>query len=516
MPDIKGITEPRIFTPPLCTEWTPKTTDGFQAIKFANECLHLTLFPWQEWLLLHALELDPSTGFYRFRINVVQVARQNGKTLVEIVLALWHIYVKDSRTVIGTAQDLVNAERAWRDAVALAEDDDELRDLIENVYLGHPKEFRLVTGCEYRIAAASRRGGRGFAGDLILLDEIREHRNWDSWAAVLNTMNARPNAQAWAFSNAGDVQSEVLRYLRAIAHRDLGWPDGDLDAEVLEAGDDDQAEIDASSTGLAMGWWEWSAQPSAKRSDENALAQANPSKDHTEITPNCVSMRALTAALKTSPAHVYEQECMCRWTVLGTGGPFPENSWIATQNDRAAPADGSEIAVCVEVSRKRVQTFIARAGLTAEGVAVVGIAADRAGTDWVRDYLLDTREGYAGIVVRAESGSPAQSLIDELIEAELPVVEWKGGDINGAHGVMFDRLRDNTIAHLGHPGLDLAATSATAKELPGGGWVCDVLKSPSDVAPLLAAIGAVWGLDRLPDRESVYATEDVLVLRRRR
>ena len=47
---------------------------------------------------------------YRFRTVIVLVARQNGKTLLMIVLALWHVYALKSRTVIGTAQDLANAE----------------------------------------------------------------------------------------------------------------------------------------------------------------------------------------------------------------------------------------------------------------------------------------------------------------------------------------------------------------------------------------------------------------------
>ena len=222
----------------------------------------------------------------------VEVARQNGKTLMMLILALWHIYALDSKMVIGTAQDLTRSEKSWSEAVEWAMDNDELAPLIEDVKRGHPKVLTLITGCEYRVAAASRRGGRGFTGDLILLDELREHQSWDSWAAVVNTMNARPKAQAWAFSNAGDSLSVVLRYLRACAHRDLGWPDGDADAEVLGTADDD---LEFDNADNALGWFEWSAPLQARRNDMAALAQANPSKDHTEITENCITERALMA-----------------------------------------------------------------------------------------------------------------------------------------------------------------------------------------------------------------------------
>ena len=95
----------------------------------------------------------------------------------------------------------------------------------------------------------------------------------------------------------------------------------------------------------------------------------------------------------------------------------------------------------------------------------------------------------------------------------MPVTEWKDKEISAAHGQMFDRLRDGQIRHLPHQGLDLAATSAVTKILPAGGWVVDVHKSPCDTAALWAAIGAVWGINNLPDDNiSVYAREDVLVL----
>ena len=186
---ILGAEVPRIFTPPR-RELTPETTHGFAAIAFAEEVLGVTLFPWQRWLLIHALELeecseeDGSTEAqqrYRFRFCIVEVARQNGKTLLMLVLALWHIYALESATVIGTAQDLANAEKAWAEAVEWAQSDEELAELIEKVSLGHPKVMRLISGCQYRVAAASRKGGRGFSGDLVLPDELREHQRWDSW-----------------------------------------------------------------------------------------------------------------------------------------------------------------------------------------------------------------------------------------------------------------------------------------------------------------------------------------------
>ena len=90
-----GKTEPRLWTRPLRT-LTAETSLGYEVIEFAKDVLHVELFPWQSWLLIHALELL-SNGEYRFRRIVVLCARQQGKTLLASVLATWWLYIDSAR-----------------------------------------------------------------------------------------------------------------------------------------------------------------------------------------------------------------------------------------------------------------------------------------------------------------------------------------------------------------------------------------------------------------------------------
>ena len=122
---------PRIYTPPL-RKLTPRTSAGFACIEFAEDVLGLVLFPWQKWFLIHALELLPDKTF-RFRTVVLLVARQNGKSTLAQVLALFFMYVRAARLVIGTAQNLDLAEEVWAGAVEIAEDCPELADEIKKV-----------------------------------------------------------------------------------------------------------------------------------------------------------------------------------------------------------------------------------------------------------------------------------------------------------------------------------------------------------------------------------------------
>jgi hypothetical protein len=530
---ILGKTLPRIHTPPLpenlyhgktfyqketsirvaAGDLKPDRTHGFAAIKFARDMLGLTLFPWQEWLLVHALELvydDNGQDVYRFRIVIVEVGRQNGKSLLTIILALWHLFSLHSRTVIGTAQDLTKADDTWREAVAYAEADEELSELfdISGIFQGHPKTFTLHDGCEYRVASATRRGGRGFSGDFILMDELREHSNWESWSAVTNTMNARPRGQCWAFSNAGDATSVVLRYQRALAHRDLGWPDGEREFDgVLDDIDPEiEAFLQSEGANLKPGWFEWSAPPTASRKDMDALAQSNPSLNHTGITDNRPTTRTLLAVLASAPAYEYETEVMCRWATMGLGGPFPEGSWAASCNPEARPAEGAQSVMCVEVSARRNVTYIARATKKEDGGVLVGMRYHAPGTEWALETIAEDANRNTAVVVRADTGGSTLSMLETLTNGlsgtNIQVLEWKSGDLNVATSHMFDLLRDftpenRTIEHRPHTELDMAATSAVEALKPGGGWVIDIRRSPTDTAPLYAAIGAVWGLAQM-------------------
>jgi hypothetical protein len=64
--DLKGRTEPRLFTPPL-RELTPETSFGFDVIEFAED-IGWPLDPWQQWAVIHMGELKED-GTPRFGLR---------------------------------------------------------------------------------------------------------------------------------------------------------------------------------------------------------------------------------------------------------------------------------------------------------------------------------------------------------------------------------------------------------------------------------------------------------------
>lgn len=498
-----GCEKPRIFTPPL-RRLTKNTSLGFEVIEFAERILGVDLYPWQRWLLIHALELLPD-GNFRFRRVILLVARQNGKSFLLTILILWRMYIDGCLLTIGTAQNLDVAEEVWQGAVDLAQETPDLAKRIAEqggvVRVNGKKTLKLETGERYKVAAASRRGGRGFAGaELILLDELREHQSWDSWAAVTKTTQTKERAQIWGVSNAGDATSIVLRYLRKMAHDALGDPDHlSDDTEAPE----ELVDLDDAS---AIAIFEWSAEPGCSIADRDGWAQANPSLGHS------ISERVIAGDAKTDPEWVFRTEVLCQWSDGSLEGPFPPGTWEKTTDPDSSIPDGDRFVFAVDVDWGRSTSHIAVAGKRSDGLTHIEVVASRAGTDWVIPWLEERADspGLAGVSWQAK-GAPVSSLTEDVEDdqvAGIPFLPWK--DIGPSTGAFYDLIRiveehpNQGLRHRPQPILDVAAATASTRPLTDA-WAWDRKRSPTDIAPLVAATAAVWALSAVPEpKVSVY------------
>lgn len=501
---LTGIETPRIFTPPR-RELTPETSLGFECITFARDVLGVELFLWQRWVLIHALELNPD-GTFRFRKVVVLVARQQGKTTLFKVWALWRLYCDDAEAVLGTAQDLATAEKTWEQTRALARSVPELATGIgKQSDTNGNKYFRLVNdpangyhGGEYIVKAATAGGGRGASVELVFMDELREHKDHKSYSAVTKTTNAIPRAQVVMMSNAGDATSVVLNQLQDAARAKIATGD-----------------TDDTQTGL----FEYSAPDGCNVWDRRAWAQACPSIGHGTITESVIA-----SDCEADPEPVFRTEVLCQRVESLERGIFVtedgEDRWRAG----AVGLDGdgefverlpdSGLDVGIEVSHNRAYASIVAAAEIAPGRVGVEVVARRAGTEWVIPWLVERARVFRRIAIQGK-GSPASSLLDDLNAANdthkreqrrrgqaatglWEVVEWGGDQLSKAHGQFFDLVTNRpgvNFVHMSQPVLDAAADTAKVKPL-GSAFVFDLAKSPDDVAPLIAAVAATWLVQR--------------------
>lgn len=516
-PPLLGSTTPRLFTPPLVTgrpgpcgcgcALSPATSLGFSAVDFAEQVIGLRVLPWQRWLLIHAMELR-ADGRFRFRTVLVLVARQNGKTTLVEVKNLWKMFVLQVPLVIGTAQNLDISEESWDKAVEIAEGIPDLKAEIAHVDKTNGKKaLKLTSGSRWKIAAASRKGGRGLSGDDVNLDELREHQTWDSWGAVTKTTMARPNAQIWAYSNAGDDKSVVLNDLQGKG-RMAAEKMVELLARMVVA---EAEEIARAAAGdgidVSLGHFEWSAPddvvctcvldsghaPECRLQDRTAWAAANPSLGYT------VTEQALASALATDPEAVFRTECLCQhvvtmnpeWQVIG------QAFWIAGK------APGSRIdgrpAIGVYVPPDRSYSAIAAAGAIAGGGRLIELTGNdevgddyRPGTAWIVGRLLQINEHNPSVMVIDD-----KAVADAAEAAGLVVHRANVSDVVTGCQLVYDGVAGANAAgrdvkHLDQKAMTDAVKGA-AKRKVGNSWAWERHDLTSDIAPIAAASLALFG-----------------------
>ncbi|MGO1553288.1 MAG: hypothetical protein ACTHXG_14475 [Micrococcaceae bacterium] len=496
-----GVTEPRIFTPPL-RKLIRKTTHGFEAIEFAENVLGWTLHPWQKWFLTHALELMPD-GAPRFKTILLMVARQNGKTTIVQILTLWKMYVQGATLTLGTAQKEDSAKEIWREALTIVQDNPLLDAELGRVSTTNGSiQFSLNTGERYKVGAANRKGGRGLSIDgFAVIDELREQTSWDAWGALSKTTAAKRTGQVIAMSNAGDEGSVVLRTLRK------------NNIEAIESG-----------TAKRVGHFEYSAPEECDMWDRDAWAMANPSVGYGEMTEETIE-----ASAESDPEDVFRIEVLCQWWARTNASVFPPESWEARLDIHSEISAESPLIMSVtawqdpESQRgSNGHASIAVAGVRPDGDDHVEVIAARDGLDWAFDKTVELYVGNDadGLVVQSKGSIPS-GWIDGFRQKGLNVIELAGTEIANAHVGFFNAIKaddekaPSRVWHIGQENLTFAAAEAQIKPL-GGMWVFDMKNPVADVDPLVAAVQAWWGVrftrTREEKRRSAYESSGLVVI----
>jgi hypothetical protein len=447
--------------------------------------LRIIPLPWQRWLLIHALELLPDGRRFRFRTIVVLVARQNGKTTIVEVKNLWKMFVLGVPLVIGTAQDLDQAEESWEHGVEIVESIPELAGELKHVDKTNGKKtLRLASGSRWKIKAASRRSGRGLSGDDVNLDELREHQNWLAWGAVTKTTMARENAQIWAFSNAGDDKSIVLNSLQAQGRKAAQNPlsaDPSIGHFEWSAPDDVKCSCDRPEGTHELG---------CKLQDRRYWAMANPSLGYT------IAESSLASALSTDPEPIFRTECLCQrvpdlipdWSVISKSSWMPLVA-LADQEDL------KPVAIAVDVTPERSHASIAIAGKV-NGLMHVEVAEHRRGTGWVIPWLIERVNKWEPCAVVIAKNSPAGSLIPDAEAAGIEIVKPSLNDEAQACGLFMDAVApedgEPTLRHLGQAELDNAVKGAVRSDLGDGAWRWSRKSAMAVISPLVAVTHAAW------------------------
>lgn len=402
---------PRLWTPPLRDLSDPDASYGYDLIDFA-ELIGWPLDPWQRWLAIHIGELLPD-GRPRFRVVLVLIARQNGKTVFCRILTLYWMYVERVQMVVATNSSREYAKASWKKVIEMAEGIDILarrlpiRHVVKQV--GEEEFFTHIWPNKgwkstYKFAATNRRAGRSLTVDRGVLDELREHHDWETWGALTNATNAVRDAQIVAITNQGDARGVVLDSLRttALTHIETG------------AGDP------------RLGLFEWSAPNGASVTDLSALALANPDLGN-RMDPDALMGAALRAE-QAGGAELtsFKTEVLCQRVTLLDPAIDPEG-WkrAGLEDDELVDLalHRRRVAACLDVSLMGDHATL-MAAATIDGITYVEVVKTWSGVGCTR-------------AVRAELGS-------ELARIKARVLVWfPGGPAAAIQASMRGRRRDD-------------------------------------------------------------------------
>lgn len=492
-----GSTTPRLWTPPL-RELTPETSFGFELIEFADRVVGEPFDPWQEWLAVHVGELLPD-GRPRFRIVLILISRQNGKTHFAKVLSLWWLFVdlpgrrRGKPTVLGTSSKLDYAREAWSAAVDSARDQAEMSSEVPRNGVRESngeQTLSTVHRTRYKIAAANSDAGRSLTVDRLLLDELRQHHDWTAWNAAEPTTNSIADAQIVALSNQGDDRAVVLDSLRSSA------------LSFIDTGDGDQR----------LGVFEWSSPDGADPTDVAALAQANPALGRRIEVDSLLgaAIRAKTAGGDQLAG--FRIEYMCQKVPI-LNPAIDATSWEQCLVPGNLEEARGRVALCVDVSLDQQHaTLVAAAVLPVDekGVERIRVEVVKAwsGPSCTRELRRDLPGLVRKIRPRAVGwwpAGPAAAVAAALADRKRSRLAWPPPGVRveemrqeqtAAAMGFSEMVRAEEIVHSADPLLDAHVTGA--ERLPRGDAWTFTRRGGAHVDGAYAAAGAVHLARTLP------------------
>jgi phage terminase large subunit-like protein len=449
----KGVDRPRLESPASDLPGV-----GQQLVDLAAE-FGVPLLPWQVLIAERAHAGAP--GAWEHRTVGVTVARQNGKSHLLRMRILAGLLLWDERLIVATAQSREVALETFRGVVGLLESHPKYVMQIKSVTRSYGREELVMrNGCRYRLVAPTAGGARGFSASLAVIDELREHKTYDAYAAISYTTTV-PKGQLWFASNAGDQSSVVLNDMRRMAL--------------------------AQSTPGTIYYAEWSADPMLEVDDPKAWAQANPSLGH------LVDADVIAGRLKTDPRPVFETEALCRWVDV-LDSPWPPSAWADCADETLELVKDAQTFLAVDVSIDRRHAAL---------VAVQVLEDDRLGVHllktWTADGAIDEM-GIAGEIAPLARSLRARSVAFDRytaagIASRLASVGIPVGDCSGA---MFAQACDELLSSMVHGRLVHGAQDALTdhvlacvkKPYADGGWRVVRRQSAGPIAGAVALVMA--------------------------
>jgi phage terminase large subunit-like protein len=461
-----GAIKPRICTPFL------KGASRVNEVSDLADKIGMPLLDWQRLVLEDMLRIDAKGDFRRKTMGLL-IARQNGKTHLARMLILAHLFLWDSKMVIGMSSNRNMALDTFRQVANAIMDNDFLKDQVKQIrYANGQESITTLKGNRYQIVAATRDGSRGLTANFLFIDELREISE-EGWKAARPTTRAT-GGQTLVCSNAGDAYSTVLNDLK---ERAMSYPSPTL------------------------GWYEYSAPPHCKVDDRNAWAMANPSLG------TLISEETLEEAVATNSINNTRTELLCQW-VDSMSSPFTTQMVSDTSDSNLQITPGGNIVFAIDVSpSKRSGALLAGKLNQATGKIELGLMQL-----WTSDVAIDDLKMAADVHAWAQKFKPRVIMYDKYATASIAqrlqqsgqkLEDCSGQSFYQACGEILDAFVNVRLVHSGQKELTESWFSVGAKTNDAG-WRIVRRKSAGDVTSAICSAMIVHYLTKPQSTPQIY------------
>lgn len=473
--------------------WVPPyvQSKGDKAIAFLD-AIGYHLDPWQQ-LILRDLLGEREDRKWAALEAVLLIPRQNGKTAITEALEIVHLFLFGTRLIIHTAHLFDTAYESYLRMVDIIENCPALDKYVASKPKGNGSVgIHLKNGCRLLYKARGTGQGRGFSGDLVILDEAYD-LDPDMVAALIPALSARKNPQVIYTSSTGNEDSLILIKARdrGLAHE----PRIALFEWCAKAGCDldDVEEWYSSNPALGI------------RLDEDYIANVERGTlDDAKFARERLGLWH-DNSIKT-PIDVKKWRTLCRCGGEESG----EHHRACRDHPRSSIA--SRVVLAIDTNPDRSYSSIAVAGYTADGLKHVEIESSGPGVSWCVDavdeiYKAMEKIDQIPLAVAVQSGARAGALIPELEALGIEVIPIGTRDIMASTGFLYDSVWDDTLVHLGDSSVEDGLAGGRKYNIGGkvsnnkngddeyNGWGWTRADTTVDITGVCAITYALWGLN---------------------
>jgi hypothetical protein len=436
----------------------------------------LRCMPW-EWMSLRGiLSLQPANEWgerlWTHRDVTIECTRQQGKTLIIVLLILFHLFVLDTKRIVYTAQRWATALDVFNRVCTVIYRVPSLRKRLADKpsKAGNRGVIRLTNGAMVEFGPRSQDFGRGYTEvDLYLSDE-----SYDVVPAEESNLTGAQSA----------AQNPQTIYTSTPPVKDV-HPNCQTLAEMHRLG---------LAGAPDLFYQLFAAPPGAPDDEPETWRLAQPSYG---VATNEREIRTKLQKAKTAM-----QKALFAADYLGRGDyPPPETDFHAVfdedgwrdMRDPVPNLSGSR-ALALGRSPDRRTWVISASQRTATGRVHVELGYSRVESlTKVLDAVVAVVHAWDPAAVVINHQSAAMEAVPGLIAARIEPVVANSTQVQAACGGFLNAALEGLLSHPGQPLLDTAVASAVKRELSGGRFVWD-LDADSSSAQLDSATLAHWGL----------------------